>query len=188
MDESRRIRMSKRMMKDALLELMEEKPLSRISVTAICETADVNRSTFYAYYNETSDLLHDLENDIFEQMPRINDFRNIQNDREFMKLNTEFFDYIKKNGRKFKILMVNSENVGFYNRMTEKVLEMYKIDENVHDEQFRHYRQVYLASGAVGMLKEWIRNDCHMSSRKFAQLIMDVAVYGKAVEVREDVY
>ena len=68
MDESRRIRMSKRMMKDALLELMEEKPLSRISVTAICETADVNRSTFYAYYNETSDLLHDLENDIFEQM------------------------------------------------------------------------------------------------------------------------
>ena len=43
--ENRRVRMTKRLMKDALLELMEEKDLANISVTAICETADVHRST-----------------------------------------------------------------------------------------------------------------------------------------------
>ena len=45
--ENRRVRMTKRLMKDALLELLEKKEMSGISVKAICETADVHCSTFY---------------------------------------------------------------------------------------------------------------------------------------------
>lgn len=41
--ENRRVRMTKRLLKDALLELMETHDLISISVTAICKTADVHR-------------------------------------------------------------------------------------------------------------------------------------------------
>lgn len=41
--------MTKKMMKDALLEALEGQPLEKITVTDICERADVNRSTFYSY-------------------------------------------------------------------------------------------------------------------------------------------
>ena len=47
--ESRRVRITKRLMKEALLELLEENELVNISVTAICKTADVHRSTFYDF-------------------------------------------------------------------------------------------------------------------------------------------
>ena len=45
-NENRRVRMTKHLMKDALLELLDRTDLSGISVTAVCEAADVNRSTF----------------------------------------------------------------------------------------------------------------------------------------------
>ena len=54
--ESRRVRMTKRLMKNAMLELLEQKELSNISVTALCEKADVHRSTFYKYYTDPADL------------------------------------------------------------------------------------------------------------------------------------
>ena len=59
--DNRRVIMTKRLMKDALLELLEQMELSSISVTAVCETANVNRSTFYNYYSSPSDLLREIE-------------------------------------------------------------------------------------------------------------------------------
>jgi len=38
--------MTKRLMKEALIDLMDQKPLEKITVTEICKIADVNRSTF----------------------------------------------------------------------------------------------------------------------------------------------
>ena len=54
--------MTKRMMKDALMELLEQRPLSTVSVTDLCARADVNRSTFYSYYDNLTQLLREAEN------------------------------------------------------------------------------------------------------------------------------
>ncbi|WP_286946022.1 TetR/AcrR family transcriptional regulator [Acetobacterium sp. UBA5834] len=43
------------------MELMETRPISKISVKMICETADINRSTFYAHYADQYALLTQLE-------------------------------------------------------------------------------------------------------------------------------
>ena len=44
--ESRRTRYTRRAMQDALIELLRNQPLGSITVKALCERADVNRSTF----------------------------------------------------------------------------------------------------------------------------------------------
>ena len=54
--EDRRTQYSKRVIREALYELMQEKPLNKITVTEICALADVNRSTFYAYYTDIFNL------------------------------------------------------------------------------------------------------------------------------------
>ena len=41
----------------ALLSLLEKKPFEYITISEICEKAEVNRSTFYLHYENTSDLL-----------------------------------------------------------------------------------------------------------------------------------
>ena len=41
----------------ALISLLKKKPFEYITVSEICETAGVNRSTFYLHYETVSDLL-----------------------------------------------------------------------------------------------------------------------------------
>ena len=53
--ENRRVRISKRLMKDALLNLLERTELSRIYVTAVYEEADVNRSSFWRFPESKAD-------------------------------------------------------------------------------------------------------------------------------------
>ena len=69
MKDNRRVRMTKKLMKDALLELLEQHPLNRITVTDVCRSADVNRSTFYAYYTDVETLMLEIEDDVLSQLP-----------------------------------------------------------------------------------------------------------------------
>ena len=69
MPENRRVKMTKSMMKEALLELLEKKPLDKITVKDVCENADVNRSTFYSYYESIEQLLLEIEDDVLNQLP-----------------------------------------------------------------------------------------------------------------------
>lgn len=43
--------------KDSMLKLMEKKEISKITVTELCNLADINRATFYKYYVDIYDLI-----------------------------------------------------------------------------------------------------------------------------------
>lgn len=52
---------SRRLICDALLELLDEKPLEKITVTDITKRADVNRGTFYLHYNSVNEVISELQ-------------------------------------------------------------------------------------------------------------------------------
>ena len=52
--------------KTTFMELLNRKPLNKITVTEICALADVNRSTFYAYYTDIFDLHRKILKEFYE--------------------------------------------------------------------------------------------------------------------------
>lgn len=95
MADNRRVRMTKKLIKDAYLELLESNPSEKISVTDVCKVADVNRSTFYMYYEDTIALRHDIENDVMDQIPVLSDMPSeITTDKQFVDILERFFSYI----------------------------------------------------------------------------------------------
>ena len=65
-----RVRYTKMMLKQALLDLMQHKPVNKITVKEICERAELNRATFYAHYSDCFDLLESIEEELFGQFER----------------------------------------------------------------------------------------------------------------------
>ena len=59
--ENQRIRLSKAMLKNALMRLLKEKPIEKISIYELCAAAQINRTTFYKYYGSQYELLADTE-------------------------------------------------------------------------------------------------------------------------------
>ena len=50
-------------LRDSLIELMQKKPISKITIKELCENADINRTTFYAHYTDQYDLLKHIEDE-----------------------------------------------------------------------------------------------------------------------------
>lgn len=65
-----RVKYTKMVLKKALLELMQHKPVNKITVKEICERAELNRATFYAHYSDCFDLLESIEEELFGQFER----------------------------------------------------------------------------------------------------------------------
>ena len=59
-----RVRYTQKVLKDSLLQLLEKKPINKITVKEVCELAELNRATFYAHYTDCPDLLESIENEM----------------------------------------------------------------------------------------------------------------------------
>lgn len=62
----KRIIKTRKAITTAFMELTLEKDIRKITVSDIAERAVINRSTFYLHYNDTKDVLDDIERDISE--------------------------------------------------------------------------------------------------------------------------
>jgi AcrR family transcriptional regulator len=161
--------MTKQLMKDALLELLEKQKLVNITVTAICETADVHRSTFYKYYTDPEDLLRAIEQDFLDRIPMPSQNFDQQNQEQLLTATTAYFDDVKKNIKAYRILLGDSAGSSFAQKLVECLCSRYTTVDEGTDALTDRLVRLYIANGTVGMLREWIDNDCPISSRKIAE-------------------
>ena len=65
-----RVRLTQHLLKNALVQLMQEQHISKISIRAICEFAGINRSTFYVHYTDQYDLLNKVEQEAMDNLKK----------------------------------------------------------------------------------------------------------------------
>jgi AcrR family transcriptional regulator len=63
-----RVRRTRKMLQDALAQLLKEKEFDKISIGDITEASTLNRATFYDHYPDKFALLHSLVATQFEQL------------------------------------------------------------------------------------------------------------------------
>ena len=160
--------MTKFLIKNALLELLEQQELTNITVTAVCDTADIHRSTFYKYYTDTADLLKEIEQDFLDQIPK--PLPGLSQE-QLLKETTAFFDYVKENEKAFRVLFGRSTSNSFTARLVEVLCSGYIPVPDDNDDSSAHFMQIYIANGTIGMLREWLRKGFPVSSQKIAEMM-----------------
>ena len=71
-NEYRNAMRSKILIKNAYIELLKQKPATKITVTDIIHTANISRGTFYAHYKDTIDLWESFQRDFLNQLIKKN--------------------------------------------------------------------------------------------------------------------
>ncbi len=176
MAESRRVRLTKRLIRDAFVELLEEHPISKVTVTDICNKADVNRSTFYSYYDDVYMLLHEIEEDIIAQIPEADELPLVDNLPQFLDKIEAVFDYVKENGRMFKVVLGQVNDDALIKRIIKIVLEKYPKNFFEKDTVEVRYCYIFCVHGFIGMLKDWVNNGFPIESRAFAELALNMVI------------
>ncbi len=173
MAESRRVKLTKRLIKEAFIELLEEKALAKVTVTDICNIAEINRSTFYAYYEDVPSLMREIQEEVISHIPAPETLPSVVDSLErFLDMMVPLFDYIKQNDRLFNVLIVQAECDDFAERIVCTVLERYPKKFFDKNDLEREYRAVFCLNGFIGILKLWITDGFPITSRQFATLAL----------------
>ena len=162
-------------MNNALINLLDKKDFEDITVKEICQTASVNRSTFYLHYENTYDLLKEtLENlykDFFSRydsnlsMDRIN---NKSNDDLFLitpKYLKPYLSFVHDNKKIFKLMYFKNEvfnGRNMYENWLDKIFKPILSKFNVKNEEEQSYIMLFHLQGLIGLIMEWVKNDCKM--------------------------
>lgn len=107
-----RIVKTKKILFNSLLNLMKIKNFEKIKISDICEESLINRSTFYAHYEDKYELLIDL----FEErkLSLLKDFEDNENkafSKEYlMELLSILIDHIEENKEIYSAILANNRN------------------------------------------------------------------------------
>ncbi len=64
--EDKRVKKTKTLLKQTLINLIKTKPFEQITVKEICEASETSRVTFYTHYNDKYDLVEDISRDMIK--------------------------------------------------------------------------------------------------------------------------
>lgn len=171
-----RSRITKMMIRNSFLSLLREKPMQRITVRELCEKAQINRSTFYSYYLDVYDLLQNIEHELLDAFAQsllieINNWTDIS----AIGICKKIFKVLEKNSALCEVLLgANGDYVA-----VEKCIEIGKnffmapyierypqIDPSLLENYY-----IFVSSGAISLLRNWLYSDTEISSDEMAQQI-----------------
>lgn len=173
-------------MDKALIELLEKKDFEYITIKEICEKAEVNRSTFYLHYENTSDLLAETTSYITDSFLSYftidKDTANFDFDKTELKdlffitpeYTVPYLTYIKENRRVFKTSLkhIGSMNFeGVYDRMFKYIFDPVLARFNFPENERKYIMKFYL-TGVTALVNEWINNDCTDSIEMISNVIV----------------
>jgi AcrR family transcriptional regulator len=174
---NRRTRMTKAMLENALLELLQDRPLNEISVTDICRQADLNRSTFYAHYRSPMDLLAAIRDSLVKNAPDTNDLKMSTQERLMVYLR-----YIRAHGLAFDTMFhldVEFEKamiMAIYHYLEKNILNLTPEDTDLE----RHMLLSFMAAGAAYCVDEWIRGGYPISEESFSDKMVGSVILAGA--------
>ncbi|HEY8420530.1 MAG TPA: TetR/AcrR family transcriptional regulator [Thermoclostridium sp.] len=184
----RRVRKTKKQLRQALTELLEEKSVKDITVRELSERADINRATFYLHYRDVYDMVEQIQTEMFR------DFQNILNKHPSEFLNgkplpmlIDLFRLVAENSDMCKVLIVNNGDVAFLNRLKDLVKNRCLNDWmeifNTGKSQNFEYFYSFIVSGCIGLLQSWLENGLKESPEHMALLVEQIIMTGiKVIE------
>ncbi len=152
MAEDRRTRKTLNAIRKAMIECLQTTPFDHISVKQLCSSADINRSTFYFYYQDIQELYSGLEEEFLKKVDKaMFDYYN-----KSINLHTHLLNLVKcydENSEMF-LSMVNSRNKAFYKAQKAFIEKYHFMDDKTPEE--REYFIQYYISGITGVITHWI--------------------------------
>lgn len=176
----RRIKYTKKVIKDTLITLLEEKEINKITVSEICKLADINRATFYRYYLDAYDLLDKIKDEFVNELALAS---NVTEDNYSVStFSKELLEVFLENKDLVKILFNTKNNLYFLNDILEiaynKCKSVWIKEMGNLDEDNMEYASVFIFNGALGVINYWIQNDFDMPIKEVSKTIEELSYYG----------
>lgn len=148
--ENQRTRLTKKMLKDALIDILQTSSFQSLTITEICNKAEINRTTFYKYYSNERDLYDEIESDF------VNILRGDPENTNGTSLEA-LLTSIVENPKVAGVLFNNSVDGNF----AQRVFSLPEIANNMNFKRIandpnKDKLMFFIFNGGYAIIKEWI--------------------------------
>lgn len=163
---------AKQRIEQAFFEEIKDKKLHQVSVTAICNRAKVNRTTFYAHYLDVFDLKDKL---IEENLIKISE--SIVSADDLYSAMLGFFQCVKEN-RDFYLLYFEKLEGGFEdflpsNSIKPNTLSSFYPELKQYTAEEKVYMFTYFKGGMRAICREWLISGCKEQPEEVIKTLRD---------------
>lgn len=175
---------TQKLVKETMIELLEEKPLHKIKVKELCEKAGINRATFYHNFEDIYNLYESLENDFFENYSKIiSPKKMFSSSYEMGKMFIEQTEYFFDNKRLFMIFYRSDRCSILLEKLMEEEtkwmtsFEDYKKwekDENIAFDSAEELKKmnIFAINGTFGLVYNIFSSGKDINPQELAELIL----------------
>ena len=162
--------MLNKQMGDALIELLKEKPISKISIEELTKKADVGRATFFRHFDSKEDLLSYRLVEIYKE------YMGDSYDASYADIehSIKFFNYYKDTIDLHTLLLDNNLESIIFEGFRSVLIPL---EEQSETDDL--YTTFFTAYGLFGVILKWIKGGCKESSEEMAKLCRGLLSYNK---------
>lgn len=185
--ENQRIALTKRLLKEAILRLLQKKELKQITITELCGEAGINRITFYRYYEMPRDVLEEVCHDMFAQMQQ--ELRPPESLPDFERYIEDMCTFLYARADTVLLLFHCTSSMDAY----EFIQEMYGfiMDEysnlpelQAYDPDHIRLMTTYFGGGGYFLLRQWLTEDIQKSPKEIASLVYQLTFNGELIAMK----
>ncbi len=174
-----RVRLTRSLLKNALVQLMQEQQISKISVRALCDIAGINRSTFYMHYSDQYDLLAKIQEEVLDNLNKYLGKQNLKPERPIsVQVLTRVLEYVKENVELFKALLSENCDLAFQKRLMELAQVISAQQNQSLDERTQEYIKIFGLTGTISMLQKWLYEGMYESPAQMSEFVLQVVYCG----------
>jgi AcrR family transcriptional regulator len=188
-----RVIRTKKSIREALVDLIEEKGFEAISVKDITTRAKINRGTFYAHYQDKYDLMTKCEEEIMLGMSRMakQNFPSLiaaletnSPTLEPFNLAVSIFEYLNENSGFMKAVLGPKGDLSFQTRLKDFMWQTIfgdGVNAFIKEENLLvpgQYLVSYIASAHIGVIQQWLNSGMKESPQEIARILSTITVNG----------
>ena len=159
-----------------VLDKMENVPLHEITIQSVCKELEINRSTFYAHFQDIYAVAETIQEEYNSQL--IQSFRTLA--ESGAPLPQDYFLTILRHVREHKAFYMNALTDDFSLMVEKDILELRKtVAEpmmrlyNVKENHIPYYF-TYVQHGFFAIIEMWLKGDCRETPEEICRIVFDL--------------
>ncbi|MDR2629980.1 MAG: TetR/AcrR family transcriptional regulator [Spirochaetaceae bacterium] len=174
---NRKIRYTKMVLRDSLINLIKEKSILRITIKDICDIADISRSTFYAHYKDQYDLLRQIQEETIANLESLfAKYNSKENKKNITRMTEEVLRYIADN-ESIQVLISENGDSNFQKKLfsfsQKQVLRYYPTPAHVtSDDKIQTYVSAFVVSGSIRLIQQWLKSNMDVPVHEMAKMMV----------------
>ena len=170
-----RVIKTKAHLQEALLQLLKEKALDKITISELCKLANINRGTFYLHYHDLSELFGEYFEELTSDLRKAYYEPYVLTDNKIENLHSDMvriFHHVEKYKGFYKIVFDRKTPLMYYYQLFDTIRTYLNESVSIDLGEDSEYMLSFQTNAIIGFIIQWVQSDFDRTPNELNEILI----------------